>query len=128
MFSNVADLKTKHGNKHVAAISIRRKIYKISLWRQFYHSSATKNHTYLQVFVFSIIQRLKISKIHCLKIFRFACAVLLRCRAFVERSSVRQTVNLEIFKPWRVEKMNIFQTCIFQFNFEHSLIFEKSVP
>ena len=140
MFRNVANLKTKHGNKHVALISIRRKMYKISPWKQFYHSRGTKKHftksvtisaNGAQIFASVCLfnnSELENFKIHCLITYRVACAVLLYCRAFVERSSVRQTVNLGIFKPWRVEKMNTFQTYIFPFNSELSLIFEKSIP
>ena len=140
MFRNVANLKTKHGNKHVALISIRRKMYKISPWKQFYHSRGTKKHftksvtisaNGAQIFASVCLfnnSELENFKIHCLRTFRFACAVLLHCQGFVELSLVRQTVNLGIFKPWRVEKMNTFQTYIFPFNSELSLIFEKSIP
>ena len=141
MFRNVANLKAKHGNKQVASISIRRKTHKVSPWKQFYHSRATKNNftnsvtiwangadIFASVSLFNISE-LENFKIHCLKTFRVACAVLLYCRrAFVERSSVRQTVNLGIFKPWKIEKMNTLQTYISSFNFELSHIFEKSVP
>ena len=142
MFRNIANLKTKYGNKHVATISIRRKTYKsvhgrsfitveqqritlLNLWRY----EQMKGEIYVwKVFIFFNSPGLENFKIHCLRTFRFFVCGILYCRAFVERSSVRQTVNLGIFKPWRVEKMNTFQTYISPFNFELSLIFEKSVP